>query len=563
MTPDSAVPRRGERILAVLLVLLGIVLRLFQYLGNRSLWGDEVAIALNMRTRGFLGLLHPLSYDQTMPIGLLYILKSVASVLGFSELVLRLPLLLAGCALLILTWVLFSQIFDAGTVLVTIALLAVSQPLIYYSAELKQYGFDAVVSVVLVWLGVRLLRGTSEEAWRPVILGGAIALLFSQPVAFVLASIGLGAVLDRRFLTSQRWRNCTFGAAACWLVILGLLYRLSYRATLHSAFMRMFWSDDFISVHGPNFRGTVSRVLFVVLGAPHLVHVRVSVLGGLLLVGLYAVWKKQGLSIAALLAGPLLWVLVAATLGVYPLAVRLLLFSVPVLFLIYSSALLMVSRWLPRSFSGPAFVVLACLFVGPTLAQAAAATRHFNQREATRDLVPKIESAHDGTPVYLVFGRYTQWGYYAGDWKNHAGVWKPRIDAAYECMIVAELAYFGDVRDRALNCENLDFPAVDGRPEEIVGNAPPGPNEGAQAESRWAAREALRIESARSHSVWLFLPIYSEHFIAGFPKQRRLLEKLEAQLQSDQCRLVETGSKGESLAHRYQCTVLGPGAALP
>ena len=114
--------------------------------------GDEVAIALNLRFRTLAELLHPLSYDQTMPVGLLLVIKSLASAFGYSELVLRLSSLLVGCGLLILTWLLFSKIFEPPVVLLMVAVMAVSEPLIYYSAELKQYELDALVPHFLLEL---------------------------------------------------------------------------------------------------------------------------------------------------------------------------------------------------------------------------------------------------------------------------------------------------------------------------------------------------------------------------------------------------------------------------
>ena len=43
-----------------------------------------------------------------MPMGLLFVLKAFTKLFGFSELVLRLPLLLVGCTLLLLMWFLLS-----------------------------------------------------------------------------------------------------------------------------------------------------------------------------------------------------------------------------------------------------------------------------------------------------------------------------------------------------------------------------------------------------------------------------------------------------------------------
>ena len=175
---------------------VGFGLRIAQYLENRSLWGDEVAIALNLRLRSFHGLLHPLSYDQTMPFGLLLVLKAFGSVFGYSEWVLRLPLLLAGCALILLAWFLFARLFEQRVVFVFVALLAISEPLIYYAGEVKQYGLDALVALIMLWLGLNTLKKETSASWPRLIVGGIGALLFSQPVVFILAGIGGAAAIS-------------------------------------------------------------------------------------------------------------------------------------------------------------------------------------------------------------------------------------------------------------------------------------------------------------------------------------------------------------------------------
>jgi hypothetical protein len=173
---------RWERLLLFAAISAGIALRLAEYLRNRSLWGDEVAIATNLRLRGFGGLLHLLSYNQTMPIGLLFVLKTFVSTLGHSELVLRLPALLAGCALIVLTWKLMGKVEEMPIVIVVVALMATSSLLIDYSAEVKQYGVDAVVALVILHLGMVTLKGEGPQAWRDLIVTGAIAMFFSQPI---------------------------------------------------------------------------------------------------------------------------------------------------------------------------------------------------------------------------------------------------------------------------------------------------------------------------------------------------------------------------------------------
>jgi hypothetical protein len=61
------------------------------------------------------------------------------------------------------------------------------------------------------------------------------------------------------------------------------------------------------------------------------------------------------------------------------------------------------------------------------------------------------------------------------------------------------------------------------------------------------------IAGVKTKSVWLFLPVYSSNAQTGFPKQRKLLEKLESQMENLGCRSVEMSSKGDSLAHNFQC----------
>ena len=89
-----------ENIWMGLILLVGVLFRLRQYLTGRSLWLDEAMLAINIRNRGFGGFFRPLDYDQGAPIGFLFIEKTFSLVFGTNELSLRLfPFLLGVISL--------------------------------------------------------------------------------------------------------------------------------------------------------------------------------------------------------------------------------------------------------------------------------------------------------------------------------------------------------------------------------------------------------------------------------------------------------------------------------
>src|SRR5512134_330155 len=132
-----------ERRAVAALLLVGMVLRLRQYLTSRSLWVDEAMLALNVVNRSLAGLVQPLDYDQGAPLGFLLVEKLVQLLLGKHELVLRLFPLLAGLLSLGLFALLLRRMEMRGAGgLTALALFALNPRLIYYSSEVKQYILD-------------------------------------------------------------------------------------------------------------------------------------------------------------------------------------------------------------------------------------------------------------------------------------------------------------------------------------------------------------------------------------------------------------------------------------
>src|SRR6266516_3629378 len=106
----------------IVLLFIGFLLRVRQYLTGRSLWVDEAMLALNIVNRNFGGLFKPLDYDQGAPIGFLLVEKSFNTTLGKSEFALRLFPLLVGLTSLWIFYLLLKRITNTAGLLTALAL---------------------------------------------------------------------------------------------------------------------------------------------------------------------------------------------------------------------------------------------------------------------------------------------------------------------------------------------------------------------------------------------------------------------------------------------------------
>ncbi len=126
-----------SRWFVVLIILIGTAARLRQYLFNRSLWGDEAALALNIIKHGYLDLFKPLDYSQAAPSFFLITVNFLTEIFGYSEYVLRLVPLSASIISLFLLWYLSKKLLDKYMVPIAVGLLSFGGTAIYYSDELE------------------------------------------------------------------------------------------------------------------------------------------------------------------------------------------------------------------------------------------------------------------------------------------------------------------------------------------------------------------------------------------------------------------------------------------
>ena len=173
------------------LICFGIILRTAQYIFNRSLWVDEAMLALNIIDTPFSELLKPLEYNQGAPIGFLAIEILIVQLLGTSEYALRLFPFVCGVISLMLFVRVGKHFVENKSVIIAIALFAISYKLIFYSSEVKQYSSDVAIALLLYGTMVSI-HAVGLNLARVLALGiiGAVALWFSHPATFILAGIG-------------------------------------------------------------------------------------------------------------------------------------------------------------------------------------------------------------------------------------------------------------------------------------------------------------------------------------------------------------------------------------
>lgn len=324
-----------EGFCAGILILLGSLLRLRQYLTGRSLWLDEAMLALNVIQRDFAGLFQPLSYDQGAPIGFLLIEKALVSLFGDHEYVLRLFPFLAGIASLGLFYLLLRQLTSGAGLLIGLALFAAGPSLVYYSSEVKQYSVDVAVTTGLLLLSTNLFKGhTGRNLFFWLGFAGVFALWCSHPALFTLAGIGVGLLL-KAFRQKERslWFS-TVAIGSAWLLNLGASYFVSLRSLQDNTFLLEFWQDHFLPLPPWSNPGWFPSLFRNFIQSQ--IGIAFPIFFALALVTGWVFLLKRYPTLAIAIAGIFIFALLASALRIYPLGGRLSLYLVPPILILVS-----------------------------------------------------------------------------------------------------------------------------------------------------------------------------------------------------------------------------------
>ena len=328
LTAPALLRRTWVRWMPLAFVVLGVLARLRQWAGGRSLWLDEVLIADNLVNRGFGELAtKPLLHFQVAPLLWSWLEHLSVVLFGSGERALRVVPLLAGIAVVVVTWILARRLLPEVLVPVAVLLVALHPSLIYYSNEVKQYSTDVLVVLLLALLATHVASHTDDSpALRRLSLAGVGAVWLSLVAVLPLAGITLALLLPPLLARDLRRALRIALVLSPWL----LSFVISYAVTLHS-------TESSVEV-GNYWRHTYPHSLLELPGwfvsrwydLAHLpLRMTLRVLGLLLLaVGLVRL-VLVGRRWAVLLWAPVPLAVLAAAVHAYPFADRLALWLVP------------------------------------------------------------------------------------------------------------------------------------------------------------------------------------------------------------------------------------------
>ena len=317
-------------------LVIGILLRVWQFTGGAALFVDEIALARNIAERGFSDLLLPLDYGQVAPPAFLLVERALWSMVH-ADWSLRLVPFACSIASLFLFHAVARRVLRGVAVVLATVAFALGVPFVMYAAQVKPYSSDVAIALGLILLVLQILDDGHEARLPYIGLAGVVSVWFSQGAILVVAGLGAALailVIRNRVTNGRRVLVIVVLPWALGAVAAGLIARqLVAPATM--AYLKYFWADAFVPLPPWSLRDATwpLRTLTAIFGRPGGLGYRFASAYALLAVyGVTTLWRADRHAALVLMA-PLAAVVVAGAAQLYPIDGRLVLFLTPVFIL--------------------------------------------------------------------------------------------------------------------------------------------------------------------------------------------------------------------------------------
>lgn len=381
-------PRRFNILMPSLLFMIGAILRLRHFLEQRSLWLDEAYVALNLSCISFEDILRfkPFVGTQASPPMLFQLMEKFFIFLGGNnEMMFRFFPLLSSLLSLGLFWIVCRQCLRGGYRYLGLALFVVSDPLVYYAAELKPYASDVMVSCALWGLYFHVSqKGLTHVRFLLFSLAGIVAVFLSYPSVFVLAGIGLMLLFRFKASSDRAMFRRVFLMGLIWVLGLCALYLFSVRPLFQNTqLMNVIYTFDlFPPVPFLSWHHTQAFGAFMIEHMPAPLGVRPK--------GVWLALMMFGMVISAfkererfvVFATPIGLVLITAWAHKYPFWMRFLLFVTPAYIYFLVTGIKGLWQRVPRQNTWIGIIMIGLLFYYPV----DQGVRHFYQGREKEDI---------------------------------------------------------------------------------------------------------------------------------------------------------------------------------
>jgi hypothetical protein len=371
---DLAPPRRwsNSEMWAWVLVAVGVLLRVAEYSDNRQLYADEEDLRKNLVGLAFYDFQTPLVKNQLASPGFLAVERLMILLpLPFPPAARLIPFVCSIASMFLMRSV-ARRYLTAAAVPIAVGLFALTDWLLYYSVEIKQYSSDAALALTALLLVARAQcshqAGSTRKSRRDFLVltaFGAIGVWFSHPLALVLAGVGSYLILKAVFQKDWGRTIAAVGMSALWALNFAGCYWVSDRLVSKDGFLERWWGFAFLPFP-PRSLADLERIFWQsinVFNSPSGILTPLGVLPsafiacGLFLLGAFALGRrwKGGLY---LLISPIVMALAASMLHRYPFHGRLLIFLIPSIHLLVAQGAAALAR--P---GGPKLTFVLAVFV--------------------------------------------------------------------------------------------------------------------------------------------------------------------------------------------------------
>lgn len=181
------------QMLMIFALFSSVCTRIYQYIFHKDLWLDEASLTFSITHTTWQEIFFaPLPFTQSVPLGFLLWTKSLYEIFGANEYVLYFLPFVSSLGTLFLAFKISKTLHDSFTQTFFVLLVCGSLGLLHYSTEFKQYGIEAFLGFLLLYLYIKCITLSK------FIFISLIAILFSHTSIFITCACVIGYIWQNK-----------------------------------------------------------------------------------------------------------------------------------------------------------------------------------------------------------------------------------------------------------------------------------------------------------------------------------------------------------------------------